>query len=288
MSARFVRTAQEDEYLTRHSIAVFGPTLEEEDCSGDGKWWYHWMRCHTVPEADELHHELLKEAARSCDRHAADIATELLPNAVCGEKYECIAVLMRFGASPYVRYRRYDRKTALELVSCLRNTGDVRIPYFIGVLVNVEKRELSPRLAQVFDIALGKDREGPLRENTEDGMHEVIMSDYETALTFAVKRRYVHCVKWLLIGLGVDANTPSGDGLTPLELAMERFPKPRSGGEPAESYRRKLGIWEGMIEALVHYAIGDEHRWRREWPRDFPDAYPALRRIIREKFGLEL
>ncbi len=284
MSARFGQSAQEDEYVSRHSTDLRGPVLEDEEYRGDSKWWYHWMRRMSVPEADELYDKLSKEANIGNRMHAANIATILLPNAISFAKCECIAVLMMFGASPYVRHRRYDRRSALELVTYLWNANDLRIAYFIGVLINVEKRALSPRLAGSFDVALGVDREGPLREIPPNSVNEAIVREYDTPLTFAISRKYVYCVKWLLYFLHVNANTPNGLTMTPLEVAMAKFPK----SVKEASHVQKLERWRGIVEAILDYADADERRWRAEWPRKFPEAYPALQMILREKYGIEI
>jgi hypothetical protein len=226
----------------------------------DAMWVDYCLQHHFIPEAGLF--------IRKLNEYPGDVrrlTTILLGNAVQAGDCESIAVLMMYCADPYAA--QDGGRNSLELLSerAKNLSSSLQRLYFTGVLLNKDHVPLRPEFAAHLSYDLGTGPitgpNGALPERVAvKAREEVINRDYETALTYAILSRYVHCVDWLLNGLHVSALVRNGDGQPPLEIALEMMPYREHWG--AADYRKGMVIWRQIVGWLVqHGGLAAKETW---------------------------
>jgi hypothetical protein len=250
-----------------------------------GPRWEYMDRAKRVISRGLFSAERLIAQLNAFDGSRSELATALLKEAVDERACECIAVLMAYGADPYIR--AVEGHVAFNMMDFLgmdtsRASVDIESYYFMSVLLNKRGHELKRRIASQLHYRMGESPNFALPQEfsvTEIG----ISSQYETALTYAILRGYVHCVDWLLTGRRASPIVPNGKNQVPLEVALSSMPKsPEVSGVSTEIYEKQMADWRQIVTWLVQYGGMEPMaaKSNRYWNRRYGNAYAILEDIV--------
>jgi hypothetical protein len=202
-----------------------------------------------------------------------------LTEAVHDTKFEIVAILLFYGADPNKACPLRENRTAFDGCWSHRHAQNRDRFHFMATLLNNGRIPFPRPFGHMMlnDHLVGQNPNAPLPVINTDTQLEEIPDHYDTALTFAVKHSLPLCVRWLIHGRGADVRVRNGDGLAPLELAMQQFPKsPRAPCDHRidyESYELNLGRWKQMALLLTAADVNGEvvcarniERWRNLYP----------------------
>ena len=152
----------------------------------------------------------------------------LLRMAVSSYYPEAIAILMYYGADPLQKGRRSDALSPFDTAFSHHHAQNRDRFHFLVTLLNdgITEENRANHYIKTNDFLLGKEVDAPLKTLDDDG-NEIVPSQWQTALTYAVANNFPYCIRWLLMGRGANVNTPDGYCLTPILHAMEKYEKNR-------------------------------------------------------------
>jgi hypothetical protein len=205
-----------------------------------------------------------------------------LTEAVQNQKMEFIAILLFYDADPNKACPLRSNFTAFDDCWAHRHAQNRDRFYFLATLLNNGRNPYPRPFGSMMhnDHLVGQDPDAPLLVFNRETRQEEIPAEYDTALTFAVKHNLPFCVRWLVDGRGADISVKNGNGLAPLEVAMQCLPEPPRTPSDSwiihENYEVNLGRWKEMVITLeradTRSVIVNENNLKR-WKRQYPEAF---------------
>jgi hypothetical protein len=205
-----------------------------------------------------------------------------LTDFVHDQKFEFMAILLFYGADPNKVCPQRHNGTAFIDCWIHHHAQDRDRFHFLATLLNNGRIRHSISFVDMMhnQHLVGQDPDAQLSVLNRETGTEVIPDNYDTALTFAVKRNLPFCVRWLVHGRGADVSVKNGNGFAPFEVAMQYFPEPPRTPDDRRSdhkkYELELGRWKEMAFTLTladtRSKVANEKNLKR-WEREYPDAF---------------
>ena len=147
--------------------------------------------------------------------------------------------------------------------------------YMLATMLNSSRLEGRPfGVMQRDDHCLGQNVDAPLPDLYEHA--EVILPNYDTALTYAVRHNLPYCTRWLIVGRGARIDVANGDGLVPFEVAMKAFPvlpPPQYATVVRHAaWEQEVKRWTDIVWTLKRAGATARARWATQYPSAFAHA----------------